>query len=180
MHDFEDGFEDVLELETKYYDEGYQLGIEDGKKAGAIEGKLFGIEKGFEKALEVGRLQGRAMVWQSRLHVETTDKEPHTPALTASEVTMPSDIRMASMAPLLDHLPKNERLRKHIESLLALTTSSILPTANTDDAVADFDDKIARAHARGKVVANIIGEPIEVATAPFGGIEDARGLKARH
>ena len=180
MDGFGDGFEDVLELESKYYDEGYKAGIEDGKKAGAIEGKLFGLEKGFEKALEVGRLQGRAMVWQSRLHVETTDREPHTPASTAAEVTIPSDIRLATLAPLLDHLPKNERLRKHIESLLALTSSSILPLANTDDAVADFDDKIARAHARGKVIANIIGESVEVAAAPSGGIEDARGLKARH
>ena len=180
MDEFGDGFEDVLELESKYYDEGYKAGIEDGKKAGAIEGKLFGLEKGFEKALEVGRLQGRAMVWQSRLYPTTTDGTHRTPASTSTKAKMPSDIRLTTIAPLLDHLSRNERLRKHIDSLLALTSSSMLPLANTDDAVADFDDKIARAHARAKVVANIIGESVEMATGPVGGIEDARGLKARH
>ena len=44
-----DLFDEILSLEEKFYDEGFQLGSIDGAKAGKIEGRAFVVEKGFEK-----------------------------------------------------------------------------------------------------------------------------------
>src|SRR5882762_2032425 len=63
----DDPFESVLDLEETYYQEGYDLGVADGSRAGQIEGRVFGIEKGFEKFAAMGMLHGRAAVWASRL-----------------------------------------------------------------------------------------------------------------
>ena len=68
-----DPFDDLLDLENEYYQEGYDAGVADSTYAGMIEGKVFGIEKGYEKALELGKLQGRARVWQRRSERRDTD-----------------------------------------------------------------------------------------------------------
>ncbi|RYP53812.1 hypothetical protein DL768_001263 [Monosporascus sp. mg162] len=62
-----DIFDDVLNLEEQYYQEGYENGYRDGAEAGRIEGRSVGLKKGYEKFLEAGRLQGRALVWANRI-----------------------------------------------------------------------------------------------------------------
>lgn len=70
-----DVFADVLNLEDRYYKEGYDLGVADGSKSGRIEGRLFGLQKGFEKFLEMGKLNGRAAVWEARLPSSSTSSQ---------------------------------------------------------------------------------------------------------
>ena len=176
----EDDFDNVLELETQFYKEGYDLGVEDGRQAGMIEGRIFGIEKGFEKALRMGRLHGRGRIWEARSEEsERTSPEPSkTNGKHNDEVQY--DLQVKAVAPQLEPLPKSSRLQKHIETLLGLTGSSTLPTENSDQAVADFDDKIARADARAKVISNVVGERIDGLEVGSANIEDSRGLNARH
>jgi flagellar biosynthesis/type III secretory pathway protein FliH len=60
-------FDEILGLEEQFYDDGYKQGLEDGVKAGRIEGRTFGLEKGFEKYVESGRLYGKSLVWANRI-----------------------------------------------------------------------------------------------------------------
>ena len=165
-----DLFDDLLSLEDKFYQEGYDAGLADGEHAGLVEGKVFGIEKGYEKALELGRLHGRALVWQMR-QAQTTDKPESTD-------------REEPMLATLGHskLPKNTRLTKHIEGLLALTDDKDLVMDNSDEAVTEFDESLAKAQAKAKVIAAIVGEPLklDVSSAAGSGIEESLGLNARH
>jgi hypothetical protein len=58
----------------------------------------------------------------------------------------------------LSPLAENGRLKKHIQMLHALTDPLTFSTLNTEDAVADFDDRFKRAGAKAKIVERIVGE----------------------
>ncbi|KAF5969220.1 hypothetical protein FCOIX_11009 [Fusarium coicis] len=132
-----DPFEDILNLEERFYSEGYQQGIKDGVQAGRIEGRSFGMQKGFEKFLESGRLASKAIVWANRI--------PHNGGTTSGETcTLPP-------------LPKNARLEKNINTLYALVEPDTLSTENSDDAVQDFDDRVKRAQGKVKIVEKMAG-----------------------
>ncbi|KAF5555526.1 hypothetical protein FPHYL_8195 [Fusarium phyllophilum] len=135
--DSSDPFEDVLNLEERFYSEGYQQGIKDGVQAGRIEGRSFGMQKGFEKFLESGRLASKAIVWANRI--------PHNDGTASGETcTLPP-------------LPKNARLEKNINTLYALVEPDTLSTENSDDAVQDFDDRVKRAQGKAKIVEKMAG-----------------------
>lgn len=162
----EDPFQELLGLEDEFYKEGYDAGVADSAYAGMIEGKVFGIEKGYEKALELAKLHGRALVWQARLSNQSSDSS----TLSSFSGALPS----------LEPLPSNSRLQKNIQSLLTITSKEDLLTDNSDEAVTEFDDKVAKAKAKAKIIANVAGEPINPNNSTNGGIEDAIGLNARH
>ena len=172
-----DLFDDLLSLEDNFYKEGYDAGLADGEYAGLVEGKMFGIEKGYEKALELGRLHGRGMIWQMRSQRPADE-------ISASKSTNGSFAdENAIIAQKKDsQLPKNSRLVKHVQALLASTDAKSLATDNSDEAVTDFDERIARAQAKAKVIAAIVGEPltVDIGTTTTTGIEESRGLNARH
>ncbi|KAJ4267693.1 hypothetical protein NW762_003807 [Fusarium torreyae] len=133
-----DPFEDVLNLEERFYSEGYQLGIKDGVQAGRIEGRSFGMQKGFEKFLESGRLASKAIVWANRI-------PPKDGASSSGETcTLPP-------------LPRNARLKKNINTLYALVEPDTLSTENSDEAVQDFDDRVKRAQGKAKIVERMAG-----------------------
>lgn len=141
--DANDAFDNLLNLEDKYYSEGYEQGVADGGRAGRIEGRAFGIEKGFEKFLEAGRLNARSIVWANRLpsHQQGT---------------------LATGAPASERLPVlsggGARLEKNIVTLHALVEPDTLSTENTDEAVNDFDDRVKRAQGKARVIERQIGE----------------------
>jgi hypothetical protein len=167
-----DGLDDLMRMEAGFYDEGYKAGVDDGTQAGLIEGKLFGIQKGYEKALELGKLRGRAMVWSSRFS--------ENPQIVYASSQDEHD--MSSVAASLPRFENSERLRKQVEALKQLVNADRLDASNSDDAVAAFDELMIKVRNKAKVISNITGEPIEM-TATDGsttGIEDARGLSARH
>src|SRR5690242_14397423 len=118
----EDPFEDLLNLEEQFYQDGYKQGQEDGIRAGRIEGRGLGLEKGFQKFFESGRLYGRAIVWANRL---PKDNEQHD-KLTATTQTVPGErstqqaSKEGSEEQNLPPLPHNARLEKHITTLYAL------------------------------------------------------------
>ena len=64
--DDEDPLSTLLDLESTFYAQGYASGLDDGHRAGLIEGRLFGLEAGFTKFQRMGRLHGRATVLAAR------------------------------------------------------------------------------------------------------------------
>lgn len=192
-------FDELLGLEDRFYNEGFQLGTEDGAKAGRIQGRALGLEKGLEKYIEIGRLHGKSLVWASRLpKIRTPDME--TSNITTNGQDEPTALScniVSSSSFDLPTLPANSRLEKHIKILYALTEPVSLSTDNSEDAVSDFDDRLKRSMGKVKVIEKLVGE--EGLASGFGSgangylssqqnagngwdgnIEDVSLLKARH
>lgn len=200
-----DPFDGLLDLEERYYQEGYALGVADGSKAGRIEGRVFGLEKGFEKFAAMGALHGKAALWAARLpqmrqiralqdssveyeQVKKSQNEPggqngsdagNVEVDTQEEDTQRTPQATAITLPLL---PSNPRLEKHIQTLFALAEPASLSTQNTEDAVSDFDDRLKRATAKAKVIEKIVGEgsvesALEGTDAPSNGASEKRSVR---
>ncbi|KAK8056415.1 hypothetical protein PG993_001642 [Apiospora rasikravindrae] len=164
-----DPFDDVLNLEDQYYDQGYKLGYDDGFQAGKIEGRSVGLKKGYEKFMEAGRLQSKAVIWANR--IPNMQKAAQTKGDAATKMAArskqssehaqsqgPDGSNMANL-PLISN--SNARLEKNITSLYALVEPGTLSTENTDEAVNDFDDRFKRAQGKLKIVERAIGEESE-------------------
>ncbi|KAF9738693.1 hypothetical protein PMIN06_008730 [Paraphaeosphaeria minitans] len=147
-----DPFDSILTLEDDLYTTAYAQGAADGSRTGRIEGRIFGLEKGFEKFAALGQLHGRAVVWGARL--------PATPNLptTVEPSTEKEKESESAKEPVLKSLGGNERLKKHIHMLHGLTDPLTFSTLNTEEAVADFDDRFKRAGAKAKIIERIVGE----------------------
>ncbi|KAH7358054.1 hypothetical protein B0T11DRAFT_329906 [Plectosphaerella cucumerina] len=139
----DDPFDDVLNLEEKFYVEGYEQGTKDGVQAGKMEGRSVGMAKGFDKFLESGRLYGKAVVWGNRLQLAQQQKGAPAPCL---------------LPPIAN---SNARLQKNVIAVGALVEPETLATENTDEAVNDFDDRVKRAQGKAKVVERAIGEHVQ-------------------
>ncbi|EER37667.1 conserved hypothetical protein [Histoplasma capsulatum var. duboisii H88] len=181
-----DLLDSLLDLEERFYKEGYELGATDGIRSGYSEGSVFAVEKGFEKFQEIGRIYGKAIVWTKRLPgnhglllqppatSSATSPPPNTisrifsfsseaqgPGQENKEVDIPdSGITSAriSQLPALAPLPRNSRLEKHIASLLSLVDPLSLSLENSEDAVEDFDNRLKKAVAKVKLIERILGE----------------------
>lgn len=200
-----DPLDELFELENTFYKEGYDLGIQDGSRAGRIEGRLFGLEKGFEKYMSLGRLHGRSVIWSGRLSAS-----PQGPNAVAEDdgaaskagrfnqaLNGPSVTRPEIISPSLPAIPYNPRIEKHTRTLHALTEPASLSTENTEEAVSEFDDRLKRAEGKVKIIEISIGESslLDVSnttqasssngqqppsTKGDAGIEDMSVLQARH
>jgi len=155
-----DPFSPIHDLETTIYTQAYQLGVSDGSSAGRIEGRIFGLEKGFEKFLSLGRLAGRSAVWSSRLPPVGNFEQPKE---------MVEEEQPKAQLP---KLPAHPRLKSHIHMLSGLSELETFSTLNTEEAVADFDDRVKRAGAKCKVIERIVGEE-EFPSKSTVGIEQA-------
>jgi hypothetical protein len=149
----DDPFDSLLTLEDTLYTSAYDQGVADGARAGRVEGRIFGLEKGFEKFAELGELHGRAVIWGGR-----------TPAFTSAssgEKSEGADEKKESQSSVENKLPdlsSNSRLQNNISLLHSLTDLETFSTDNTEEAVADFDDRFKRAGAKAKVIERIVGE----------------------
>lgn len=179
-----DPFDELLDIENDYYKEGYDAGVTDSTYAGLVEGKVFGIEKGYEKAVELGKHRGRALVWQHRLGLSNPSDKVHQEVTASSSgnssaSTLSDADMMRHLGQILPHLPTNARLQRHVEVLSVAADPTSVAKDNSDEAVTDFDERIAKASAKAKVIANIIGEAFNPASTGNTGIEDSTGLNAR-
>lgn len=149
-----DPFDSLLTLEDDLYTTAYAQGTADGSRAGRIEGRIFGLEKGFEKFAALGHLHGRASVWGARLPPSKVTQENATTAAESND-KIPEETTPESVLP---PFKENDRLKKHIQMLHALTDPATFSTRNDEDAVADFDDRFKRAGAKAKIIERIVGE----------------------
>jgi hypothetical protein len=165
----DDVLDDLLSPEEDFYRDGFELGQADGTHAGHVEGKLFGMEKGYEKALEMGRLAGRAAVWTMRAGTDQSSPPGGTPSVMDGKRSLVDDTTTSKLSGLkMPDIPKTDRLRRHIEALRTLTDSATISTTNDDEAVARFDERMARARAKARAVANIVAEPLSVDASSAG------------
>ena len=176
----EDLFDSLLKLEDKFYDEGHSLGVEDGRRAGLIEGRIFGLEKGFEKYAAMGMLHGRSVVWAGRLPASSQDHQGGRPlchkncneekpdqilGLCSSDGAQDGQDKAAGSHVWdqktpddLPSIPDNSRLEKHIRTLYALVEPSSLSVANSEASVSEFDDRFKRAEGKTRIIKKLIGE----------------------
>lgn len=152
----DDPFDTLLTLEDTLYTTAYTLGTTAGSLAGRIEGRIFGLENGFEKFAALGALHGRGVVWASRLpSLATTPSTAKTPTPHSHSASTASPPINGSFLP---HLTETPRLTSNTTLLHALTDPLTFSTSNTEEAVADFDDRCKRASAKAKVIERIVGE----------------------
>lgn len=167
----EDLLDGLLDLEEKFYEEGYELGTKDGAKAGYNEGIVFAVEKGFEKFQEMGRLYGKGIIWAKRLPgehglllsqktAESTGDDNANQTTGASRTLADNAVSGTGEADSLKlpDLPENSRLEKHLTAFLSLVDPTTLSMENTEDAVADFDERLKKAQAKARIIEKIIGE----------------------
>jgi len=136
----------LLTLEDTLYTTAYAHGASDGSRAGRIEGRIFGLEKGFEKFAALGELHGRSVVWGARaLTSKNAEGGEGQEKEEGDEQKIPA-------------LPSNQRLVNNVTLLHSLTDPMTFSTENTEEGVADFDDRVKRAGAKAKVIERIVGE----------------------
>ncbi|KEF56719.1 uncharacterized protein A1O9_06909 [Exophiala aquamarina CBS 119918] len=179
-----DPFDELLDIENNYYKEGYDAGVVDSTYAGLVEGKVFGVEKGYEKALELGKHRGRALVWQRRLGLSNASGEALREVTTSSAgtptaSTLSDAAMMRQVCQTLPRLSTNARLQRHVEALSIAADPASVAKDNSDEAVTEFDERIAKARAKAKVIATIVGETFNPTSTGNTGIEDSTGLNAR-
>lgn len=201
-----DPFDEIFGLEESYYAEGFKLGEEDGKKDGLVHGRSLGKTNGFEIFLDMGRLHGRSVIWNSRLPLTTTyqdeptqakDEEKHLPFMpnlksrSSQNVEEAGDDQPIPLRPLAE----NARLEKHIRMLYSLTEPESLSLQNKEEDVSDFVDRYKRAESKAMIIGKLLSEEARVTrskaldslidsqqtqTRSEAGIEDANILHARH
>ncbi|KAL9102597.1 MAG: hypothetical protein Q9163_002277 [Psora crenata] len=180
-----DPFDDVLSLEDGFYKAGYELGAADGELAGRVEGRSVGLKAGFEKYVAMGKLNGRATVWAGRLPAQVNN--------TRTVDSAQDGITYQGNSCTLSTLPANRRLQLHVKTLYALTEPESLSTANSEESVGDFGDRLKRAEAKAKIIEKVIGEiklssetsgkdgqQLEITPTKDASIEDASVLHRRH
>ncbi|CRG85609.1 hypothetical protein PISL3812_02654 [Talaromyces islandicus] len=187
-----DLLESVLGLEEKFYHEGYQLGLADGARAGYTEGSVFAVEKGFSQALEVGKLYGKALVWNQRFLSSTLDKSGG-----ASSSAVRGDDTPAVHTDLCYGMPEiraESRVARNIQLLLGLVDPATLSLENTENAVSDMEERLKGAQVKTKLIQRSLGEsdesPVSDASSSnkenrfqgdgSGSIEDVSSMRIRH
>ncbi|EEP80885.1 conserved hypothetical protein [Uncinocarpus reesii 1704] len=145
----------LLDLEENFYAEGYELGVKDGETAGYNEGSVFAVEKGFEKFRELGRLYGKGIIWAKRLPGSHGLLQA---AKTPNSVSESSENHAAHDGLHLPDLPPNPRLEKHLATFLSLVDPLTLVMENTEEAVAEFDERLKKATAKAKIIERMLGE----------------------
>lgn len=157
----EDPFDTLLSLESQYHAEGRALGISEGSLSGRIEGRVFGLEKSFEKFIELGRLGGRAAVWNARLPSSSPNFSSASPSASASTSTkLEVGKEEAEAGGKLGVLPgsQSERLVRHVKRMAELTDADDVSRENSEDGVQDFDDRLREARAKAVLVERLVGE----------------------
>jgi hypothetical protein len=58
-----DPFDDILNIESQFIEQGQAEGRTDGRRSGLEEGRLVGLGRGFGIAKEIGFYYGCTVVW---------------------------------------------------------------------------------------------------------------------
>lgn len=160
-----DILDEVLSLEEQFYQEGYNLGVADGTRAGYTEGAVFAVEKSFEKLLQLGRLYGKALVWNQRLinssiatDVSSCAEERETEM--GKEKEKEEEKIDTGIVKSMPALHQGSRLAKNIQTLLALVDPATLVLQNSEEAVSDVEERLKGALTKAKLIERVLGEPV--------------------
>lgn len=159
-HTDADPFDSLLTLEDDLYTTAYSLGVAAGSRSGRIEGRLFGLEQGFEKFSTLGELHGRSVVWGARIPTNTSAAKQTSETAVAKEEKGSEEQEGEILPDLKTKMTGGSRLTSSIHLLHGLTDPATFSTENTEEAVADYDDRVRRAGAKSKVIERIVGESL--------------------
>lgn len=67
MEDINIDTDEILNLEQKYYQQGYEDGVAQSTKEQLFEGKEYGYQTGFQRFLIVGYIQGLVEYWKKNI-----------------------------------------------------------------------------------------------------------------
>ncbi|KAJ5248692.1 Essential protein Yae1 N-terminal [Penicillium chermesinum] len=185
-----DLLDSLLDLEEKFYQEGYNLGVADGTAAGYTEGSVFAVEKGFEKFVEMGRLYGKALVWAQRLADSNSHSSEQLTPVDVSDESFSLDPSICKSMPALP--AHSARLARNLATLMELVDPASMDMSNTEEAVNDIDERLKGAAVKAKLIQRAMGEGEET-LGPHssakdmtksgdgtGSIEDISALNVRH
>lgn len=162
-----DILDEVLSLEEQFYQEGYNLGVADGTRAGYTEGAVFAVEKSFEKLLQLGRLYGKALVWNQRLinssvATDVSSRAEETERETGKEKEKEEEKIDMGIVEAMAALQQGSRLAKNIQTLLALVDPATLVLQNSEEAVSDVEERLKGALTKAKLIERVLGESVSL------------------
>jgi hypothetical protein len=88
----------------------------------------------------------------------TSNSQPLVAPFSSGATTATEKKNEEHKSTILPPLPENARLARNIHLLHGLTDPLTFSTSNTEDDVADFDDRFKRASAKTKIIERTIGE----------------------
>ncbi len=100
---------------------------------------------------------------------------PPPPNSEEEKQAPPSEITRSTSNYPLPSLSDNKRLEKHVRTLYALVEPSSLSMLNSEEAVADFDDRLKRAEGKVKMIEKLVGESRDAQMMMMMGDEEKRG-----
>lgn len=119
----DDPFEDLMTLETDFYNEGYRDGIADGRKAGLREGAEFGIQTGYQRYIALGVLRGRTRIWKSKYFSSEIGEVPNLDRIKKNIMGLEKMLKEIG-------LTNSDEDVSHLESLLRKAKSKAKVTAS--------------------------------------------------
>eukprot|EP00128_Syssomonas_multiformis_P010762 Colp12_sorted_trinity150504_noHs@31202 len=120
MQTSDDPFDDVLFLEERLQDEGWEEGLEAGRKVGEQEGRVLGWEKGLSLSKEVGFYYGSASLWKHVVEQNPQNWPSRLPAALTSLLSLIGQFPLDNprQEDLFELLEKIRAKHKQISSLL--------------------------------------------------------------
>ncbi|OKL60537.1 hypothetical protein UA08_04309 [Talaromyces atroroseus] len=175
----------VLGLEEEFYKEGYALGVTDGARAGYTEGSVFAVENAFEKLLQLGKLYGKALVWNQRLISSATTSALSSPvaktenAAAAATTDEGPPVFDTDICQSMPGLHQGSRLAKNIQTLLALVDPATLVLENNEDAVSEIEERLRGAALKAKLIQRALGESFDEGS-DLNSTNNRNNLSSRH
>ncbi|XP_027045680.1 protein LTO1 homolog [Pocillopora damicornis] len=121
--EIDDGFDAVVFLEERCYEEGHKRGYQDGLLKGMEEGRELGMVKGSEVGGEVGFYLGFVSLWLEILNETPDPKQRHIKLLeTLREMISSLPINDVTSEELFVNLEKIRAKYKQLCSLLGIST----------------------------------------------------------
>jgi hypothetical protein len=99
----------------------------------------------------LGRLGGRAAVWNARLPSTSTSTS------TSACIEVGKEEEESSKVGVLPG-SGSERLVRHVKRLVELTDAEDVSRENSEEGVQDFDDRLREARAKAVLVERLVGE----------------------
>ncbi|KAG7661620.1 uncharacterized protein J8A68_004889 [[Candida] subhashii] len=91
MSDINIDTDEILNIEQRYYQQGYDDGVAQSTKEQLIEGEEYGYQTGFQRFLIIGYIQGLVEYWQKNIEKYANNKsfESHLQQLKDLVVDIP-------------------------------------------------------------------------------------------
>ncbi|CDK26844.1 unnamed protein product [Kuraishia capsulata CBS 1993] len=141
---FDNDFDDLLNLEEKFYREGFEEGVQAGKQNNFREGKELGIQTGYQTFLYVGQIRGLTHSW--KLYVDK---------INSGEISPPSERVGGKERDWVKVSNQISELKSLVDSLYE---NGKLNLTNSDDDVSKISSTIKALRTKARIIAGILAQ----------------------